>query len=124
MILSLNEQADAGSGAASDTPSEFWPRLADALDLLARWWTCASQTTQDNNQVQLSHTQINIRTKAFLRLEQRLRYHRTDTESLIDAFHCQRLQDQMIAQQQQAPGPYGALSVRTYFNHDSLCVEV
>lgn len=47
-------------------------------------------------------------------------YHRTDTDKLISQFYQQRLIDQA----NQETSEYGTLSVRAYFNHDSLCVEV
>lgn len=67
-----------------------------------------------------------LRTEVYRRVEQRLCFHRTDTERLIDLFHCNRLADQLsvMAQGAQCPAPYGVLGVRAYFNHDSLCVEV
>jgi len=53
-------------------------------------------------------------------VEQRLQYHKTDTEHLISLYYQQRLQDQLTTEVTE----YGVLSVRAYFNHDSLCVEV
>ena len=55
-----------------------------------------------------------------LQVDQRLQYHRTDTESLMDLYHQQRLLDQLNCDSAE----YGVLAVRAYFNHDSLCVEV
>lgn len=56
----------------------------------------------------------------YQQIEQRLQYHRTDTETLIEMFYMQRLEEQMSI----TNSPYGNLAVRAYFNHDSLCVEV
>lgn len=56
----------------------------------------------------------------YWQVEQRLTYHRTDTEKLVSLFYQQRLVDQMNTESSE----YGVLSVRAYFNHDSLCVEV
>jgi len=53
-------------------------------------------------------------------VEQRLQYHKTDTEHLISLYYQQRLQEQLTTEVTE----YGVLSVRAYFNHDSLCVEV
>jgi BAI1-associated protein 3 len=53
-------------------------------------------------------------------VEQRLQYHKTDTEHLISLYYQQRLQDQLTTEVTE----YGVLSVRAYFNHDSLCVEI
>lgn len=61
-----------------------------------------------------------LQNDSFWRVEQRLQYHKKETEKLIDLFYMQRLQDQIMA----TPGQYGVLAVRAYFNHDSLCVEV
>ena len=53
-------------------------------------------------------------------VERRLQYHKTDTEHLISLYYQQRLQEQLATEVTE----YGVLSVRAYFNHDSLCVEV
>lgn len=53
-------------------------------------------------------------------VEQRLQYHKTDTERLVSLYYQQRLQEQLTIEATE----YGVLSVRAYFNHDSLCVEV
>ena len=42
------------------------------------------------------------------------------TEDLIDMYHQERLNDQL----QVEFGPFGTLSVRVYFNHDCVFVEV
>ena len=53
-------------------------------------------------------------------VEQRLQYHKTDTEHLINMYYIGRLAEQMSTEST----PYGVLTVRAYFHHDSLCVEV
>lgn len=53
-------------------------------------------------------------------VEQRLQYHKTDTEQLINVYHIERLAEQLNTECTQ----YGVLTVRAYFHHDSLCVEV
>lgn len=63
---------------------------------------------------------LHLITVTYWNVEQRLQYHKTDTEHLISLYYLQRLQDQLSTEITE----YGVLSVRTYFNHDSLCVEV
>lgn len=58
--------------------------------------------------------------EVYIGVEQRLNYHKTDTEQLILMYHIERLQEQLITEST----PYGVLTVRAYFHHDSLCVEV
>lgn len=53
-------------------------------------------------------------------VEQRISYHKTETEQLLNLYHLERLQDQLATESTQ----YGVLTVRAYFHHDSLCVEV
>lgn len=50
----------------------------------------------------------------------RLQYHKTDTEKLINYFYNERLNEQLMTETTE----YGILTVRAYFHHDSLCVEV
>jgi hypothetical protein len=63
---------------------------------------------------------LHLVTATYWSVEQRLQYHKTDTEHLISLYYMQRLQDQLNTDLTE----YGVLSVRAYFNHDSLCVEV
>lgn len=53
-------------------------------------------------------------------VEQRLQYHKTETEQLITIYYTERLFRQLAVESTE----YGVLSVRAYFHHDSLCVEV
>jgi BAI1-associated protein 3 len=89
-------------------------RLHDALLLLVDFWHAEGLGLQHDV----------IRCDDYWRVEQRLQYHKTDTEHLIDMFYLHRLQEQNSTQNSNRPAQYGTLSVRAYFNHDSLCVEV
>lgn len=105
----LSHQMD--TGAEGDRPSIFHERLYEALQLLVDFFNAEG----------LGLSMESLHCDSFWRVEQRLQYHKTDTDRLMDLFYMQRLQDQL---QTGSPGPYGLLAVRTYFNHDSLCVEV
>lgn len=105
----LSHQMD--TGAEGDRPSIFHERLYEALQLLVDFFNAEG----------LGLSMEALHCDSFWRVEQRLQYHKTDTDRLMDLFYMQRLQDQLQAA---SPGPYGSLAVRTYFNHDSLCVEV
>jgi BAI1-associated protein 3 len=59
-------------------------------------------------------------TESYRGVEQRLQYHKTETEQLISLYHSGRLFEQLSVESTE----YGVLSVRAYFHHDSLCVEV
>jgi BAI1-associated protein 3 len=63
---------------------------------------------------------LHLTAATYWSVEQRLQYHKTDTEHLISLYYQQRLQEQLSTEATE----YGVLSVRAYFNHDSLCVEV
>lgn len=109
VLNELSNQMD--TGAEGDRPSVFHDRLYEAQQLLVDFFNAEG----------LGLSMDSLHCDAYWRVEQRLQYHKTDTDRLIDLFYMQRLQDQLQAAQ---PGPYGILAVRTYFNHDSLCVEV
>ncbi|CAD7082875.1 unnamed protein product [Hermetia illucens] len=109
VLNELSRQMD--TGADGDRPSNFHDRLYEALQLLVDFFNAEG----------LGLSMEMLHSEAYWRVEQRLQYHKTDTDKLIDLFYLQRLQEQMIAP---LPGPYGVLAVRAYFNHDSLCVEV
>ncbi|XP_055382640.1 BAI1-associated protein 3 isoform X2 [Condylostylus longicornis] len=108
VLSELTRQMDTG---ADDRPLNFHDRLHEALQLLVEFFNADG----------LGLAMENLHSDSFWRVEQRLQYHKTETEKLIDLFYLQRLQEQLIAP---TPGPYGSLAVRAYFNHDSLCVEV
>ncbi|XP_002012102.3 BAI1-associated protein 3 [Drosophila mojavensis] len=99
------------TGDETDKPTHFHKRLYEALQLLVDFFHAEGQGLL----LECLHTED------FWRIEQRLQFHKTDTERLIDMFYMNRLREQLVAIM---PGPYGSLAVRAYFNHDSLCVEV
>ncbi|XP_055685736.1 BAI1-associated protein 3 [Lutzomyia longipalpis] len=105
----LARQMDTGGDG--DRPRVFHDRLYEALHLLVDFFNAEG----------LGLPMDVLHCEGYWRVEQRLQYHKTDTDRLIDLFHMQRLQEQLTAT---CPGPYGILAVRAYFNHDSLCVEV
>lgn len=99
------------SGTSSDElPPMFHERLHAALELMVDFFH------SEGNALSLE----SLHSAKYCQIEQRLQYHRTDTECLIEIFYNQRLQDQLNT----TSSPYGSLAVRAYFNHDSLCVEV
>lgn len=53
-------------------------------------------------------------------VKQRLKLHKTDTDTLIELYY----EDRLMEQQRTKEITYGVLSVRAYYHHDSLCVEV
>lgn len=105
----LSHQMDGGT-TNDEIPPMFHERLHSALELLVDFFHSEGQALS---------TDV-LHSDAFCQIEQRLQYHRTDTESLIEIFYGQRLHEQMNI----SSSPYGNLAVRAYFNHDSLCVEV
>uniref|UniRef100_T1GHI7 C2 domain-containing protein n=1 Tax=Megaselia scalaris TaxID=36166 RepID=T1GHI7_MEGSC len=109
VLSELSRQMD--TDLDHDKPSTFHSRLHEALQLLVEFFHADG----------LGLSMESLHCDAFWRVEQRLQYHKTDTDRLIDMFYMQRLHEQYKAQ---LPGPFGHLSVRAYFNHDSLCVEV
>lgn len=104
----LSRQMD--TGGEGERPTNFHDRLYEALQLLVDFFNAEGLGLP---------TEI-LQNDSFWHVEQRLQYHKKETDKLIDIFYMQRLQDQMVT----SPGPYGVLAVRAYFNHDSLCVEV
>lgn len=100
--------------SAGEKPENFHNRLYEALQMLVEFMHAEGMG--------LSHEAI--KNEDYWRVEQRLQYHKTDTERLIDMFYVQRLQEQYQIQNSNGPAQFGVLSVRAYFNHDSLCVEV
>lgn len=109
VIGELARQMDTGGD--NEKPPNFHDRLHEALQLLVDFFNADG----------LGLAMEQLHNEAFWRVEQRLQYHKKDTDRLMDLFYMQRLQEQQTAQ---SPGPYGVLAVRAYFNHDSLCVEV
>ncbi|XP_017887694.1 BAI1-associated protein 3 isoform X2 [Ceratina calcarata] len=107
VLAELSNQMD---GNAGDKPAMFYERLHEALDLLMKFF----HEDEKGLPYETLHCQ------SFLNVEERLQYHKMDTNFLIDRFHRQRLMDQ----QNTVSTEYGVLTVRAYLNHDSLCVEV
>ncbi|XP_017779059.1 PREDICTED: BAI1-associated protein 3 isoform X2 [Nicrophorus vespilloides] len=105
----LNRQMDGGANG-EEMPAMFHERLHAALELMVEFFYADGQGLAMES----------LHSEGFYHVEQRLQYHRTDTDSLIEIFYNQRLQEQLST----INGQYGALAVRAYFNHDSLCVEV
>ncbi|XP_049958589.1 BAI1-associated protein 3 [Schistocerca serialis cubense] len=106
-LLELGQQMD---GSAGDKMPMFYERLYEALEILVDFFH-AEQKGLPLEQ---------LKSSTYWSVEQRLQYHKTDTEGLINLYYQQRLQDQLATESTE----YGVLSVRAYFNHDSLCVEV
>lgn len=108
VLNELSHQMDAGG--EGEKTKNFHDRLYEALQLLVDFFNAEGLGLP----IEALHNET------YWRVDQRLQYHKKDTEKLIDLFYLQRLQEQMMV----TPGPYGVLAVRAYFNHDSLCVEV
>ncbi|XP_044760714.1 BAI1-associated protein 3 [Coccinella septempunctata] len=108
-LAELSHQMDTGA-TSDDLPSTFHDRLYGALELMTEFFYSDGQGLSFDS----------IHSESFYRIEQRLQYHRTDTDKLIEKFYNQRLEEQNTI----TSSPYGVLAVRAYFNHDSLCVEV
>ncbi|KAI8126251.1 BAI1-associated protein 3 [Lucilia cuprina] len=105
----MTSQMETGDDA--EKPSNFHKRLYEALQLLVDFFHAEGQGLS----LECLHSDD------FWMVEQRLQFHKTETTRLIDMFYMNRLREQLMAT---TPGPYGSLTVRAYFNHDSLCVEV
>lgn len=105
----LNFQMDSGA-SSEDRPTVYHERLHSALELMVDFFSSDGQGLS----AELLHSEM------FYYVEQRLQYYVTDTETLIEMFYAQRLEDQLST----TASNYGSLAVRAYFNHDSLCVEV
>lgn len=110
LLKELSDQMDS----AGEKPVNFHDRLYEALQMLVEFIHAEG--------LGLGHE--DIKNDDYRRVEQRLQYHKTDTEHLIDMFYAQRLQEQIHLQNFNGPVEFGTLSVRAYFNHDSLCIEV
>ncbi|GJQ84188.1 hypothetical protein Trydic_g2862 [Trypoxylus dichotomus] len=108
-LVELNYQMDGGTNS-EELPAMFHERLHSALDLMVEFFLADGQGLSLET----------LHSETYYHVEQRLQYHRTDTESLVEIFYSQRLQEQLNTM----TTPYGSLAVRAYFNHDSLCVEV
>ncbi|KAK9871545.1 hypothetical protein WA026_012922 [Henosepilachna vigintioctopunctata] len=108
-LAELSYQVETGS-TSDELPATFHDRLYGALELMTEFFYSNG----------LGLTFDAIHSSLFYQIEQRLQYHRTDTEKLIEIFYNQRLEEQLSTTNTR----YGVLAVRAYFNHDSLCVEI
>lgn len=109
VLNELSRQMD--TGGEGERPKNFHDRLYEALYFLVEFFNAEGLGLS----IETLHNDV------YWRVEQRLQYHKKETEKLIDLFYMHRLQEQLVVT---SPGPYGVLAVRAYFNHDSLCVEV
>ncbi|XP_035788392.1 BAI1-associated protein 3-like isoform X2 [Anopheles albimanus] len=109
VLTEFAKQMDAGG--EGEKPTNFHDRMYGALQLLGEFFNAEG----------LGLPPEILHSDTFWRVEQRLQYHKTDTDHLIDLFYMQRLQEQLNTG---GPTPLGTLSVKAYFNHDSLCVEI
>ncbi|XP_055527055.1 BAI1-associated protein 3 isoform X1 [Wyeomyia smithii] len=109
VLAEFAKQMDAGG--EGDKPSNFHDRMYGALQLLGEFFNAEGLGLPP----EILHSDL------YWRVAQRLQYHKTDTEQLIDLYYLQRLQEQLNTV---GPTGLGVLSVKAYFNHDSLCVEV
>ncbi|KAL1129161.1 hypothetical protein AAG570_013692 [Ranatra chinensis] len=106
-LLHLGHQMD---GNSADKVIGFYDRLYEALDILVDFFHAEGKGL----------TMESLRSESYRAIEQRLQYHKTETEQLITLYYAQRLFEQLAVESME----YGVLSVRAYFHHDSLCVEV
>lgn len=106
----LRIQAESGVG---EKRSIFYQRLNDGLHYLKDYFHAEgkgmSKERLENGQYQ-----------SFQRF---LDLHRNDTETLIVNYYLERLETQKHIIEN-GPRDYGVLSVRVYFHHDSLSVEI
>ncbi|XP_069995655.1 BAI1-associated protein 3 isoform X6 [Penaeus vannamei] len=107
VLNALTEQI----GKDTDEKQEaFFVRLYDALRLLREFFHAHGRGLDNST----------LMGEEYSFLERQLRLHKTPTDSLIEAYHLERL----LEQERTEATEYGSLFVRVYFNHDSLCVEV
>lgn len=109
VLKELNQQMD-GNAIPEEMPASYHDRLHAALELIIEFFYSDGLGLP----IETLHSEM------YYCVEQRLQYHRTSTESLIEIFYNQRLQEQLAT----SSSSYGILAIRAYFNHDSLCVEV
>lgn len=109
VLNELASQMDAdGEG---EKTNNFYDRLHEALSLLVEFFNAEGQGLS----IEALHNDV------YWNLDLRLQYHLKSTQTLIDQWYRQRLDEQLTAT---VPSPFGVLAVRVYFNHDSLCVEI
>lgn len=67
-----------------------------------------------------------LKCPTYQRVEEKISLHKAKTDELVDLYHAGRLEQQLQIQNNSGTldAPYGVLSVRVYFHHDSLSVEI
>ncbi|KAK7592924.1 hypothetical protein V9T40_007676 [Parthenolecanium corni] len=106
-LLELSHQTD---GNVDDKPAGYFDRLYQALELLSDFFY------SDGKGLSLEI----LTGDSYQLVKEKLQYHKMDTEQLITLYYCDRLREQGLVESTE----YGVLSVRAYYHHDSLCVEV
>ncbi|XKL63074.1 hypothetical protein PGB90_005438 [Kerria lacca] len=106
-LLELSHQAD---GSVGDKPDGFYDRLYEALDLLVEFFYADGKGL----------TFEILTGESYQNVKEKLQFHKTGTEQLINLYYNDRLKEQSIVESTE----YGILSVRAYYHHDSLCIEV
>lgn len=94
-------------------PANFHVRLYEALNYLEEFFGAGEAGIPPNE----------LKSDRYKLTEKILDLNRLPTEILIDRYHEERLSDQKMVDFQ-GPKDYGSLFIRTYFNHDSLTVEL
>ncbi|KAK2714094.1 hypothetical protein QYM36_008626 [Artemia franciscana] len=108
LLVELESQGDANTG---EKLTSFYERLHKALQLLEDFFHAEGAGVSIEG----------LHTPTWYRLSSRLDLDRTPTQALINLYYKERMDEQQNATE--AAG-YGVLTVRAYFHHDSLCVEV
>ncbi|XP_075979118.1 BAI1 associated protein 3 [Anticarsia gemmatalis] len=108
VLKEVATQADAGG---PERPRVYHHRLREALDLLSEFFHAEGKGLP----------MPEVQNAEWFRVEQRMEYHQSPTEKLLELWLADRLDEQARTP---LPSPYGSILVRVYFNHDSLCVEV
>lgn len=106
-LLELSHQTD---GSVGDKLAGFYDRLYEALDLLIEFFYADGKGLSFDVLTGVS----------FQNVKEKLQYHKTDTDQLICLYYNDRLKEQSTVESTE----YGVLSVRAYYHHDSLCIEV
>ncbi|XP_046403899.1 BAI1-associated protein 3-like [Ischnura elegans] len=133
----IRRQMEA-SATSGDKLSSFYNRLSEALAILAHYfsngdngrWDAEDGPTRAVGPPPPPLTPQLLATPSYSSTRQLLSYHVSSTQQLIDMYHAERLrlQQQIMASgsvsSETERAEYGTLTVRAYFNHDSLCVEV
>lgn len=97
-----------------DKLCKFYERLFDALQLFV------SFLHADAKGLSLEA----LRSATYQRVLEKISLHKTPTEQLIDMYYMGRLEQQQVHSGSAESSPYGVLSIRVYFHHDSLSVEI